>query len=86
MISSTVMRFQMHVASTSMRFAAPSRPTICAPSSRPVPRSVTSFTRIGAGVRVVRRAAACRRSTVANASKPGVARLRARSSPVRATS
>ena len=34
-ISSTVISFQIAVASTSMRFAAPSLPTICAPSSRP---------------------------------------------------
>ena len=30
-----------------MRFADPSRPTICAPSSRPVRRSASIFTVIG---------------------------------------
>jgi GDPmannose 4,6-dehydratase len=45
--SSAVISFQMHVARTSMRLAAPSRPTIWAPSTRPVTISVTSFTRTG---------------------------------------
>ena len=38
---------QTAVASTSMRFAAPSTPTICPPSRRPLPGSATSLTQIG---------------------------------------
>ena len=46
--SSTGMWFQIAVAITSMRFAAPSAPTICAPTMRPSRRSATTFTLIGA--------------------------------------
>jgi hypothetical protein len=43
LISSTVMWFQIATASASMRLAAFSRPTICAPSSLPERRSTTSL-------------------------------------------
>ena len=43
----TLISFQIAVASTSIRLAAPSRPTICAPSSLPLRFSASSFTRIG---------------------------------------
>ena len=46
-ISSTVISFHSAVASTSIRFAAPSRPTICAPSSRPDRFSAISLVVIG---------------------------------------
>ena len=38
---------QIAAASTSTRLAAPSTPTICPPSRRPLPRSATSLTQIG---------------------------------------
>src|SRR4029450_12471256 len=47
-ISSTLMPFQSAVANTSMRLAAPSLPTIWAPSSRPERRSASTLVRMGA--------------------------------------
>lgn len=47
-MSSTVMPAVMAVATTSMRLAAPSLPTICAPSTFPLLRSASSLTVIGA--------------------------------------
>ena len=45
-IASTVMPFHSAVATTSIRLPAPSPPTICAPSNRPVRRSATILMRI----------------------------------------
>lgn len=43
-ICSTVIPAVSATAATSTRFAAPSRPTICTPSSRPVRYSASIFT------------------------------------------
>ena len=45
--SSAVTPVQTQVASTSMRFAAPSTPTICPPRMRPSRGSATILTQIG---------------------------------------
>lgn len=47
-IASTVIPAVSATAAMSTRFPAPSRPTICTPSSRPVRRSASIFTVIGA--------------------------------------
>ena len=76
--AATVMPAVMATAQVSMRLAAPSPPTIWAPSRRPVPRSATTASPSSARRRGSSRTSSSSRSAAATTSKPARSGLRLR--------